>query len=176
MTGNAKVPRIGYKKILYNSDLSEVGREAFPHAASLARAYGAQLTILHVVETKEFEKFLVGYINDELWAEIKNRNLQEARNILVGRKRQDSAIRDSVEEFHQNLPQDGGQEAYVTYDIATDMGEPAERIVEFAHNGGFDLVILAKHGKGALEAGLMGDTAQRVMRHCKVPVMVVPVS
>jgi nucleotide-binding universal stress UspA family protein len=175
MTSNTRVPRIGYNKILYTTDLSEVGRQAFPHAASLARAYDAELTILHVVESREFEKFLVGYINDDLWDEIKTRNLEEARNILVQRKREDTVIRDSVEAFHQESTRNPQQDVYVSYDIKVDLGEPAERILEHAHAGGYDLVIMGKHGKGVLEGGLMGDTAHRVMRRCRVPVMVVQV-
>ena len=31
------LPKIEYKKILYVTDLSESGRHAFPHAASIAR-------------------------------------------------------------------------------------------------------------------------------------------
>ncbi|MEW8045855.1 MAG: universal stress protein, partial [Candidatus Thiodiazotropha sp.] len=82
---NRKLPRIGYKKILYVTDLSEEGRLAFPHAASLAHTYDAALTVFHVVESREFEKFLEGYFNEELWNEIRNRNVEEAREILVNR-------------------------------------------------------------------------------------------
>jgi nucleotide-binding universal stress UspA family protein len=45
-----KVPEVEYKKILYTTDLSERGRFAFHHAASLARRYSAKLTAFHVVE------------------------------------------------------------------------------------------------------------------------------
>ncbi len=175
MLSKTQVPRVGYKKILYTTDLSEAGRQAFPHAASLARAYAADLTVLHVVETREFEKFLVGYINDDLWEEIKTRNLSEARDILVQRKREDTAISDSVEQFCQEATQDPHQDPYVTYHVLVEMGDPVEKIVEHAHEGGFDLVIIGKHGHGLADGGLMGDTARRVIRHCRVPVMVVQV-
>jgi len=176
MQSKTQVPRIGYKKILYTTDLSEAGREAFPHAASLAHTYGAELTVFHVVETHEFEKFLVGYINDDVWDEIKTRNLAEAREILIRRKRQDSAIKDCVEQFCQDAKADPQQDPYVTYEVVVEMGDPVERIVEQAHSGGYDLIIIGKRGGGMLDSGLMGDTARRVIRHCRVPVMVVQVS
>ncbi|MEW8155457.1 MAG: universal stress protein, partial [Candidatus Thiodiazotropha endolucinida] len=94
---NRKLPRIGYKKILYVTDLSEEGRLAFPHAASLAHTYDAALTVFHVVESREFEKFLEGYFNEELWNEIRNRNVEEAREILVNRKRSDTSIKEGIE-------------------------------------------------------------------------------
>ena len=90
------LPRVEYKKILYTTDLSESGRFAFPYAASIAAHYDAQLTVFHVVEAREFEKYLVGYISEELWAEIKTRDLEEARRILINRKRNDAAIKGST--------------------------------------------------------------------------------
>lgn len=175
MPSTTQVPRIGYKKILYTTDLSEAGRQAFPHAASLARAYDADLTVFHVVEPREFEKFLVGYIDDDVWDEIKTRNLAEARDILVQRKRENSAIMDSVEQFCRDATEDPRRDPYATYDVVVDMGDAVDKIVEQADNGSYDLVIIGKHGRGAMDGGLMGDTARRVIRRCRVPVMVVQV-
>ena len=39
----SEIPLIGYKKILYTTGLREQSRFAFHHAASLSRAYQAQL-------------------------------------------------------------------------------------------------------------------------------------
>jgi nucleotide-binding universal stress UspA family protein len=50
-----------------------------------------------------------------------------------------------------------------------------ERIVAKAHDDDYDLVVISKHGHGRLKGGVMGDTAQRVMRRCQKPVLVVPV-
>lgn len=172
---NDKLPRIGYKKILYVTDLSEEGRLAFPHAASLANAYNAELTVFHVVESREFEKFLEGYINEKLWNEIKNRNVQEAREILIKRKRDDATIKDDIQQFCDDALDANGTTPYVSYNIVVDIGEPGDRIVEKAHSGSYDLVVIGKRGRGILRGGLMGDTARRVIRHAKVPVMVIPI-
>ena len=173
MSDITQVPHIGYRKILYTTDLSEAGREAFPHAASLAHTHGAELTVLHVIEAREFEKFLDGYMNDEVWEEIKTRNLAEARDILVKRRRDDTAIIDSVDQYIQQG--ENNPHPYVTYEVVVDMGDPVNKIVEHAHDGDYDLVIVSKHGQGILDGGLMGDTARRVIRSCQTPVMVVHV-
>lgn len=174
MATQSKLPRIAYRKILYTTDLSESGRLAFPHAASLAHQYGAELTVFHVVESKEFEKFLVGYIDESVWESIKNRNLQEARDILVQRRREDTAIQDSVQQFCEDA-MDPEHKPYVTYEVMIGMGDPVDRIVEQAHSGSYDLVVIGKHGQGVVHGGLMGDTARRVIRRCRVPVLVVQV-
>ncbi len=174
MNQAASLPRIEYRKILYATDLSESGRHAFPYAASIAHRYGAALTVFHVIETHHFEKYLTGYINEELWNDIRHRDLEEVRQILIDRKRQDAAIRDSLDNYCQDALPDAGQ-PYVTYDVVVEFGDPVEKIIEKAHAEAYDLVVLGKHGHGVLKGALMGDTAQRVMRRCHKPVLVVEV-
>ena len=45
----SEIPLIDYKKILYTTGLREQSRFAFHNAASLSRAYQAQLTFFHVM-------------------------------------------------------------------------------------------------------------------------------
>lgn len=166
--------QVEIRKILYVTDLSESGRAAFPYAATLARQFGASLTVFHVVETHDFEKYLVGYIDESLWAQLKQRDLEQARELLVRRKRPDAAISDSVDQ-HCKETLAAGNQPYVTYDVAVDMGEPVDKIVRKAEQDGYDLVIIGRHGHGALKGALLGDTAQRVVRRCRKPVLVVGV-
>ena len=43
-----------------------------------------------------------------------------------------------------------------------------------ARKGGYDLIIMGKKGRRAIEDALIGTTARRVMRRCSIPVMIVP--
>jgi nucleotide-binding universal stress UspA family protein len=174
MTSNSKLPQVGLEKILYITDLSESGRTAFPYAASFAHKYGAELTVFHVVEAHDFEKYLVGYISEPLWEQIKDRSLIEARQMLIDRKREDTAIRTSVDEMCQQCLSDQDH-PYVTYDVVVEIGDPVESILEKAHREDYDLLVMAKHGHGAVKGALMGDTCQRVVRRCQKPVLVVEV-
>ena len=167
------LPTVEYRKVLYTTDLSEAGRFAFPYAASIASRYGAQLTVFHVVESREFEKYLVGYMNEDLWAEIKTRDLEEAKRILINRKRNDTAIKSSVDQFCQETLSQQEEKPTVIYDIRVQIGDPVEKILEEVQQGGYDLVVMGKHGHGGLKVAVTGDTARRVIRRCKVPVMVV---
>lgn len=174
MTGDRTTPRIEFRKILYVTDLSESGRQAFPYAASLAHRYGADLTVLHVVEDRDFEQRLVGYISEALWEEIKHRSLEEARAILIQRRREDVSVRNSIDAQCRSA-MDEQKAAYVEYDVEVELGEPVEKILEKAHNQDYDLVVIGKHGHGALKGRLIGDTAQRLVRRCRKPVLVVEV-
>ena len=52
-------------------------------------------------------------------------------------------------------------------------GVPADRIVELAQAGGFDLVVLGSHGHSALGNVLLGSVATRVLAGCRVPVLII---
>lgn len=168
-----KLPRVEYKKILYATDLSEAGRLAFPHAASIANRYAAELTVFHVVETEDFEKYLVGYISEDLWNQIKTRNLQEARDVIISRKRDDAAIKNVVDQFYEDMLAKGDEKPYVTYDVVVETGDPVEKIIQKAHDDNYDLIVIGNHGRRALKEALMGSTAWRVLHRSTIPVVVV---
>jgi nucleotide-binding universal stress UspA family protein len=169
------IPKVEIKKILYTTDLSESGRYAFSYAASLANAYKAEITALHVVEGgPELDKTLVGYISEELWEQLKKQNLEEACEILVNRKRDNAAIKKCVCDFCEAIQSNTPEEAYVTYDIAIEMGNAVEKILAYAVQGNYDLIVVGSHGHSTLDT-MMGDTARRIVRRSEVPVLVVRV-
>jgi nucleotide-binding universal stress UspA family protein len=171
-----KVPEIEYKKILYTTDLSESGRFAFHHAASLARRYKSELIAFHVVEGgAELDRRLFGYVDETLWEEIKTRNLEEARDILISRKRDNTAITECIGQFCEEVQAGIPEQADVTYTVVVKMGDPVEQIIEEAEAGDYDLIVMGSHGHGPVRAAMMGDTVSRVVKRSKIPVLVVRV-
>lgn len=57
--------------------------------------------------------------------------------------------------------------------IAARAGEPIAEIVACAADGGFDLIVMATHGRTGLRRALMGSVAQGVLERSPVPVMLV---
>jgi nucleotide-binding universal stress UspA family protein len=171
-----KVPKIEYKKILYTTDLSESGRYAFHHAASLTNNYGADLSVLHVIEGgPELDRRLFGYVDQHLWDEIKTRNLEEARDILIKRRRDNVAIKECVGQFCEGVQENMTEQSDVSYNIVVKMGDPVNLIIEEAEAGNYDLIVMGSHGHGPLRAAMMGDTVLRVVKRSKIPVLVVRV-
>jgi nucleotide-binding universal stress UspA family protein len=171
-----KVPVIEYKKILYTTDLSESGRYAFHHAASLSSHYGAELVAFHVVEGgPELDRRLFGYVDEKLWNEIKTRNLQEAQDILIKRKRDNAEIDECIGEFCDQVQETMPDHPHITYSIEVRMGDPVDEITKEAESGGYDLIIMGSHGHGPIREAMMGDTVRRVVRQSTVPVLVVRV-
>lgn len=168
------VPKIDIKKVLYTTDLSDSGRPAFAYAASLAKQYGADLTVIHVIRADpELNKSLVGYIPDELWDEIKKQSLEEARETLLERKRDDAFIRKCVDDFCDNILSTDPKESYVSYDIVLKMGHPVEKIIEFTDTEKYDVIVMASHGHSDLKDAMLGNTVRRVLRRARIPVLVV---
>jgi len=172
----ATVPKISYKKILYTTDLSESGRHAFHHAASLSLHYGADLVAFHVVAGGEdLDRRLFGYVDEKLWEEIKTRNLEEARSILIRRKRDNAAITECIGQFCQEVQESMPQHPDVTYRVVVKMGDPVEEIIRESESGQYDLIVMGSHGHGPLRAAMMGDTVLRVVKRSRIPVLVIRV-
>jgi nucleotide-binding universal stress UspA family protein len=170
------ISKIEYKKILYTTDLSESGRYAFNHAASLSSKYEAGITVIHVVEGgPELDKRLLGYVDEKLWSEIKTRNLEEAKDILIKRKRDNAAIRECVGQFCEEIQAGMPDQADVTYSVLVKMGDPVTAIIKEAEKGNYDLIVMGSHSHGSLKSAVMGDTVKSVIRRSRVPVLVVRV-
>ena len=173
MPSQKPFPHIEYKKILYVTDLSESGRQAFPHAAAVALRNEAQLTVFHVVGTHDLQS-LASYMNDELWQELASKNLDDARQILVNRKREEFAI-SNIEQFYADYLAEQPEQPVLSYEVKVETGEPLEKILEEAHGGGYDLLVISKHGnRASVKDAIIGDTARRVIRRSRIPVLVVP--
>ena len=176
MVATNQIQNIEYKKILYTTDLSENGRHAFHHAASIAKRNEAELTVFHVIEGgPELDKRLFGYVNEELWEEIKTRNLQEAKDILLNRKRDDVAIKEQVDQVCKGFKDDLAVDPFITYDIVIEMGDPVERIIGFVEAGNYELLVMGNFGYGPLEAAIVGATVAKVLKRSNIPVLVVPI-
>ncbi len=170
------IPDVEYKKILYTTDLSTSGRFAFHHAVSLATHYNSELTVFHVVEGgPELDKRLLGYVDEKLWKEIKTRNLEEAKKMLIKRRRDNAAIRDCVGQFCEEVQASIEKHADIVYGIEVKMGDPAEQILKEAKSGKYDLVVMGSHGNGSIKSAVMGNTVKSVVKSLKIPVLVVRV-
>ena len=173
MSEQKPLPSIDYNKILYVTDLSESGRQAFPHAVAIARRNNAQLTVFHVVDIHDLQS-LESYMSDELWEDLTHRSLDDARQTLINRRRDDFAIK-NVEDFCEGCLEEQPEQPVLSYEVKVEIGERLDKILEEAHGGGYDLLVISKHGnRASVRDAVIGDTTRRVIRRCKVPVLVVP--
>jgi nucleotide-binding universal stress UspA family protein len=169
------VPEITIRKILYTTDLSETGRHAFAHAASLSKLYGAQLSVMHVVdEQPELDRRLVGYMPKDLWQEIKSRNLEEAKEILLGRQRDNSiVIRECIDQYCSEIKVGSREDSSIRYDIVVKLGDPVQEIVKYATDQEYDLIVVGRHGHSALHEAVHRSAVRRILDATNIPVLVI---
>ena len=168
-----KLPNIQIKKILYATDLSETAVYAFSYAVSLANMYGAGITILHVLAEFPGEQFITNMITANTWKAIKEQHYSEARDRLIGKKRDHIAIKEVLQAFSEEVKVDEEDQAFVTDEILIKDGAPAEIIVQTAIEQDCDLVVMGTHGHGAIADVLIGSTAKWVIKQSPIPVLVI---
>jgi len=161
------VPAI--QKILYATDLSETARYAARYACSIGSQYQAQVTVQHVIPdmlevlSAEACTNLADHIDTTEWNNFHRKHIEKARQRMIRRIRETS--RNVLEEIpHCPLMEE---------DIAVAVGNPAKEIVVAASRGNFDLIIMGTHGHSKLEESMIGSIAGDVIRHSRIPVLVV---
>jgi nucleotide-binding universal stress UspA family protein len=157
MTERTEKPRaakLQLRRILLPTDFSSCANYALPYAAAIARATGATIICVHVVESIVPA---VGYSG-----------LAEPMPIAdVSEQLEDSAERElprlaECEEF------DGLKVEEVIVH-----GDPAAEIVRVAGEREADLIVVSSHGRTGLGRIIFGSTAEAVVRHAGCPVLVV---
>jgi nucleotide-binding universal stress UspA family protein len=142
------------RSILLPTDFSDCANFALPYAAGIARATGASLICVHVVETVVPA---VGYSG--MSGPLPIGDLSEQ-------------LEDSAE---RELPKIAECEECAGLNVEEVIvhGEAATEIVRVAKERGVDLIVVSSHGRTGLGRILFGSTAEAVVRHATCPVLVV---
>ena len=141
-------------KILVPIDFSEHSEAALEHAIEIAKAFGAECVLHHVVEAALYPvAYGMAPVSSVNFEEDAKNNAQEAMQPLL----------------------DKISAAGVKASSFIETGMASLRICETAQRDGFDLIVIATHGLTGLAHLLMGSTAERVVRHASCPVLSVKV-
>jgi len=143
------------KKILTAVDFSEVTPRVIHVAASQARAFDAELWLLHVAAP---DPDFVGF--DAGPQSVRDGRAEELRQ--EHRELQDEA---------QRLRDDGVQATALLV-----QGPTQEKIVSEAERLQVDLIVVGSHGRGAIRRALLGSVSEGLLREAPCPVLIVPTS
>ena len=153
ITRKASVPVLVYKnhepkikKILFTTDLSEKAEEAFPCALLLKEKFGARLTAFHVVEP------ISGYFDESMIGGIPLLDVKELENV---------ALKNLKEKFKE------------ADEHVVEVGAPTPQVImDYAKENGYDVIVMATHGRSGLEKILLGSVTEKIVRFSHVPVLV----
>ena len=137
------------RRLLVATDHSACAKAAVDLAVEMARSFGATLLLVHVVPTP-------GYPNVAALMTSTFPTLHEEL-----RRQGEEALR----ELAASLPQD------VPIEIHVREGHAAQEIVDCATHEHADMLVIGTHGYTGWKHGLLGSTAERVVRTATVPVV-----
>jgi len=145
-----------WKTILVPHDFSSPANHALAIARDEAKAHGAKLLLLHVIDLPFSLKPETVIVPDATGAPI---------NV------KDYAVR-LAEEHLADLSERVGKDG-VTPKTFIRLGKPEDEIVKFANENAVDLIAMGTHGRTGLAHMLVGSVAERVVRISKCPVLTI---
>lgn len=135
-------------KILVGFDGSPSSQKALEHAKSLSFKLNASVTVLTIVRLPDFSSSV-----DEV-SEV----MDEAERRIVP--------------MHKEIAESARKEGVALQTLIIH-GHPVEKMIDYAKENGFDLIIIGTRGLGGFKKLVIGSVAQKVVSYSKVPVMVV---
>jgi universal stress protein A len=142
------------KKILFCADFSENSLPAQQYAIAYAKAFSAELFIIHVINASQLGYSSLG------------------EGVPLDMRVALDAIQQSVEKAMSIIAQDCGREVASVETYAC-IGSPAYEIVRFAEERSIGLIVTGTHGWTGFKHLIMGSTAENVVRTASCPVLTV---
>jgi Universal stress protein UspA and related nucleotide-binding proteins len=139
------------KRILIATDGSETANEAADFGIEMMGCSGAKIYVLYVIDTTPYRSVPL----DQIWS----------KETLDEFERVGHEATSYVEKI--------GKAAGMEVESRVLKGNPAEKIVNFAEDSNIDMIIVGSLGKGRYERIVLGSVSEKVVRHAKVPVLVV---
>ena len=154
------------RSILYATDLGLYAPYVLQHALSLARAFQAELHVVHAVEPLGLfaESVLNTYLDQKTLDELRTQGLTTVMASIEQRVLE--GFRDEVGETQQDMQ--------MIRSVRVAQGDPAQVILEEARKLGVDLLVVGSHSHGAAQDIPLGRTAARVLQLSDKPVYLVP--
>ena len=141
-----------YKKILVPVDFSAHSLEASRRALDLAQKLGAEVAFLHVIDSRYVEIGMGHVIEDPVEEQERLKKLATER----------------MRDFLKRLHLDPGKARIIIAE-----GIPHREIVRVAEEERPDLLVIGSHGRSGMQRAILGSQSELVVRHCRVPALVV---
>lgn len=138
-----------YDKIMIATDGSKQVEKAIETAIELAKLTGARLYAVYVIPSAGYAPRNFGW--EESLREILEAEAKKAVTFV----------------------EEAGKASGIEVEPVILDGHPADRIMEFAEQEGMNLIVMGTLGRTGIDRFLLGSISEKVLRHSKVPVMVV---
>lgn len=158
---------IALKRILVPTDFSEASEAAVKYGVALARAFKAELYMLHVVVRHDLDMIVARQSAVDTFLT----EMPEATSLP---DLQESGHHAARELLAKVVTEHDQHDLRVEYELrAMGPGGPYVEIVRYAKQRDIDLIVMGTHGRGFLAHMMMGSVAEKVVRRAPCPVLTV---
>lgn len=168
-----------FKNVLVTLDGSPVSEAVLPHVSKLVSGTSVEVTLLVMADSPAPIAGGVhvepGRMVDMTAAGTATPATLETPSVMREGETQPQAearIKDELDKYLRDKAAVlAGEVSQV--ETAVLFGDPAERIADYADEGGFDLIAMATHGRTGLARIVSGSVASRVLERAGRPVLLV---
>lgn len=139
------------KRILVPTDFSPLSEAAFAPAVAIAKKYGAEITVIHIIDALEYNAsypYLDLSSHHQQIQRLTQEHLANAAELLVAA---------------------GAPKVHTTYRVGT----PFREVTNEVEQEGYDLLVVATHGFSGFRRFVVGSVAESIVRRAKCPVLTV---
>lgn len=143
-----------FSKILVPLDGSDTAECVFPYAAEIARINNSKIELALVVEPYEIPLHGGVVFDQDSLRELEQYSKRRAKD-YVQRK--------------QKYFQSKGIDVKTTVRA----GKIADSLIDYADSKGFDLIVMATHGRSGVSRWLVGSIADKIINSSNIPVLLI---
>jgi nucleotide-binding universal stress UspA family protein len=151
MEGSTKIKDKSYRQILIATDGSKTAKNAADLGIKFASQSGAKVYAVYVTDVTSHDSLMM----DDSWTKDTCEECEKKGHEAT-----------SYVETKAKAAGLEGESIFLK-------GNPAEQILDFANKHDIDMIVVGTLGKSGIERFAMGSVSEKVVRHAKVPVLVV---
>ena len=140
-----------FKKILFPTDFSDVSQKAVKYIKQLKGAGAQEVIVLHVIDEKEL--LVLSRVPDQ-YLQIKAQMEKEIAKEMAA--------------IEADMTAEGFR-----IKLKVKAGKPFTEIMMTAADEKVSIIVVGSHGRSNIEEMLMGSVSENVIRHAKVPLLVI---
>ena len=145
---------VDIKKIIVAFDFSKYAKEALKYGCHLADVLGARLVIANIIHRRDIEAAKwVEKVSSELTVEAYMKNREKMRALEI------------------DMADEKAGYDHIPIKKIFRTGIPLYEIIEVIKSEHVDLAIMSPKGRGNISGLLFGSTAEKLFRHCPVPLL-----
>jgi len=157
-----------FNKMLVAMDMSEMAKDIYSVALSMAIKHHANLILLHVLSSEEeYSPLLIPPNLSDIYPVTGGNDL----TLQTWRKQWDDFVQEGLEMLKTRAAE--ATKAGIQVDLQQIYGNSARTICKIAEESNVDLIILGRRGRSGLSELLLGSVSNYVLHHAPCSVLTV---